>query len=220
MLQITPQARAGLTSAVSFAVGLIVAAALSSGTGDNPMTVEDVHSRSDQFWALTSVHGMPAEDYTSFAEMVKSADAVVVGQIVNVTKGREWVADAALIGDPNVGDRAMARFAKVTIEIEQIVGRSRYPLGKQVDMEVYLPREEDLPLLAANAPIERGIFALRNKGPKDSVEFYRLVNDDQGLIRDIGGSAHLLAHDLPVGFTELEGQAFSQVIREALEARE
>jgi hypothetical protein len=197
------------------------AAALSSGAGGgNPIIMEDAHSRSDNFWSLTAVDGMAAEDYATFAEMVKSADAVIVGQIVSVTKGRESVADAALIGDPDVGDRAMARFAKVTIEIEQIIGGSLYPLGRLIDMEVYLPREDTLPLLEASIPIERALFALRNKGPEDSIDFYRFVNDEQGLIRDFGGSAHLLAHDLPVGFTELEGQTFSQSIREAREARD
>jgi hypothetical protein len=162
---------------------------------------------------------MPAEDYPDLSSAVKAADAVVVGRIARVAKGREWVANEAIIGDPDVGDRAYARFAAATISVEEVIGGTSYELGGELTLELYLPRAETLAALLETVPTERALFVLRNKGPKDTIEAYRLVNDEQGLIRDLGGAGHLMAHDLPTGFTELEGKSFQSIISVAREAR-
>jgi hypothetical protein len=79
-------------------------------------------------------------------------------------------------------------------------------------------RPELLDQLETQTPTERAIFALRNKGPEDSLEFFRLVNDSQGLVREFDGRAHVTSIDTP-GFARLEGLPFDSVIEEFRAAR-
>lgn len=58
----------------------------------------------------------------------------------------------------------------------------------QVDLEIFLPSDGLIEELRASAPTERAVFFLRTKA--DAPRFFRLVNDNQGLIREFDGTSH------------------------------
>ncbi len=157
---------------------------------------------------------LAAEHYESLAVMAKSSDAVVLGRMTAVEAGRQWTANAHRPDDPLFGETAIARFATVTIEVERIIGEPAYPVDGTIDLEVFLPVDGLIPRLEANLPRERALFFLRNKGPTDSIAFFRLVNDDQGIVREFGGVSHTLGGDDPLA-VELDGVDFDELVAEA-----
>jgi hypothetical protein len=192
---------------VAFVLGALLATSIMSGR------LQDEHARSDLFWRLVSPNAMAAESYETPREMAAEADLVVVGKIEKVENGREWVANPDLLKDPIGVERAYARFALLTVRVEEVLGQSSFePSDGTVPVEVYLNTGEVLDQLLDLKPDGRAIFALRNKGSTDSTKYFRLVNDTQGLVREFGGKAHLSSADeLSSGFAELEGMPFSKV---------
>ena len=189
-----------------FVAGLVISSILTT-------TPEDLHERSDRFWALTRVRGMAAESFTDLGVMAKSADAVVVGRIVEIAKGREWVANPNEVDDPVFGESALARFATATILIEEVIGKTTYPVRDRIALEIFLPQDKLVPHLEDTLPLERSVFFLRNKGPEDSTDYYRLVNDEQGLVREFGGVSHTFGVENPM-LARIEGGPFSELLAE------
>jgi hypothetical protein len=73
--------------------------------------------------------------------------------------------------------------------------------------------------LEKSVPRERGMYFLRNKGPKDSVDFYRFTNDAQGLLREIDGRVRIAPHGETHFLTELDGVPFDVVLANVVGAR-
>ena len=92
---------------------------------------------------------MSAESNDTLEDLAQSADLVIVGTVQTVEQGREWVAIPAYIDDPLLSDQAYARFATVTLAVQQIVGPVRTPLPDRssVKLEAYLPRPGTLSIL-------------------------------------------------------------------------
>ena len=182
---------------------------------------DDTHARSDRFWSLPLVRGMSAELYGSLDDMALSADTVIVGRIVEVTAGRAWDAERDEGANGRAGDppTPMARFAEATIEIEQVIGGSTYDLGSGIRLEIFLPRDGMVPELQANLPRERALFFLRNKGPTDSTEHYRLVSSSQGLFREMQGVVHLPVSPEGAFVRQLEGLEFETLIARVVDLR-
>lgn len=156
---------------------------------------------------------MAAESFTDLGVMAKSADAVVVGRIVEIAKGREWVANPNEVDDPVFGESALARFATATILIEEVIGKTTYPVRDRIALEIFLPQDKLVPHLEDTLPLERSVFFLRNKGPEDSTDYYRLVNDEQGLVREFGGVSHTFGVENPM-LARIEGGPFSELLAE------
>jgi hypothetical protein len=203
-------------------VVFVVAVFLSTLASSAAATWQRVgHDRSDAFWSLVTPRGMAAEEYLAPAVMAASADLVVVGRVVSVERGREWVANPDLVNhpDPAAREGAFARFATVMVQVESTLGPSAFEAARAlVPVEVFLVRPEVLGELKTLASTERAIFVLRNKGPDDSVDFFRLVNDTQGLVREFDGKAHVMSGEV-ASFARLEGLPFTRVVEEFRAAR-
>lgn len=138
----------------------------------------------------------------------------------NMTHSSNWDGTAG-------GRRAVAchevyaRFGDVEVSIEQIVGSVEAPLPDRtrVNMEVFLVESEALAELRSNIPEERAIYFLRNKGPADSVDFYRLTNDEQGLLREFNGRVRIAPHGGTHFLTRLDGERFDEVLARVATAR-
>ena len=202
-----------LAGVTSFVLSFALAAGVIAGN--------QLVARSDRFWAVGAVRAMSAEHYESLEDQARSADLVVVGKVQSIEAGREWVAVPELVDDPLYGEYAIARFATVKISIETIVGPVRSPLPDHsvVDLEVFLPTADSLATLRENFPEERALYFLRNKGPKDSVDFYRFTNDEQGLLREFDGRIRTAPAGETHFLTRLNGMRFDEVLASVVDAR-
>lgn len=218
----------GAVAIAAFAIGLSVSLGVSRqptpeagerGTGPAPLS--GPVARSNLFWSAMTVNGMSAESYDSLETLAESADLVVVATVETVERGREWVAIPEYVDDPVLSDGAIARFATVTLSIEQIVGPVRTPLADRssVRLEAFLARADTLEIIQDNLPRERAIFFLRNKGQKDSVDFYRFTNDGQGLLRDFDGRVQIAPTGEDHFLTHLDGERFEDVLAKVIQAR-
>lgn len=195
----------------SLGVLLFAISLLLGGAGAAVVAGNHDHERSDRFWSLSHVRAMAAESYGSLAEMAVASDAVVVGRIREIAPGREWGANENEWLDPDLADPTMARFATALIEVEQVVGTPSVDLSAgTLALEVFLPRETLLEDLQATTPRERAIFFLRSKA--DAPAFFRLVNDNQGLVREFDGTSHVVGATDGSFLSEIDGLPFEQVI--------
>jgi hypothetical protein len=209
-------------AAASFGIGLGAALTVTrQPTAVAQQPGSDLVARSYRFWSAVAVRGMAAESYDSLEDLAQNADLVVVGTILSVDRGREWVAIPAYVDDPFLSDEAFARFATLTIAVQQIIGPVRTPLPdpSSVKLEAYLPRPGTMALLRENVPRERSIFFLRNKGKTDSVDFYRFTNDDQGLLRDFDGLVRISPTGEDHFLTHLDGERFEDILANVVKAR-
>jgi len=169
------------------------------------------HERSDRFWSLAQVRGMPAEWYDSLTSMALAADAIVVGRVGLVTQGREWRPNDAEWSEREPLDPLMARFANLTVETWDVIGTlPPRASASEIVIEMFLREADLLPMLQAAVPRERAVFFLRSKA--DAPEFFRLVNDEQGLIRDIGGESHVVGASDSRMLVEVNGLPFDQLL--------
>jgi len=184
---------------------------LAGGAASAALTGNGDHERSDRFWSLTHVQAMAAESYDSLTTMALASDAIVVGRIGAVAPGREWKANEAEWAEPQPADALMARFATVTIEIEQVIGTATADASAgTVQLEIFLPHDGLVPELRATAPRERAVFFLRTKA--DAPEFFRLVNDNQGLIRELAGTSHAMGATEGTFLAEIDGRPFEEML--------
>ncbi len=143
-------------------VGLLLAAACSTSQPSIP--------RSDtEFWAQLRISGLEAERFDTLADLVASADAVVVGEFASFGLSRTLEGDAA---------EDVVVYAKADLWIsETIAGRS---FGESVPLEFLLPvgpAEADgaIDALRAALPGGRLVVFLRDKGGEEA-GLFRVVN--------------------------------------------
>lgn len=156
---------------------------------------------------------MAAESYDSLSTMALASDAIVVGRIGAVDPGREWKANEDEWLEPEPSDALLVRFATLTIEVEEVIGTLTADASVgSIQLEVFLPRNSALEELRATAPGERAVFFLRTKA--DAPEFFRLVNDNQGLVREFDGKSHVVGATEGNFLGEIDGLPFEDFVAE------
>lgn len=189
-----------------FATSVLAGAAASAA-----LTESGDHERSDRFWSLTRVRAMAAESYDTLTQMTLASDAIVVGRISAIAPGREWKANEDEWLDPEAADALLARFATVTLEIQDVIGGAVADASAgTVELEIFLPHDGLVPQLEATLPRERAVFFLRTKA--DAPEFFRLVNDSQGLIREFEGTSHMVGAVEGTFLAEIDGRPFGELL--------
>jgi len=129
---------------------------------------------------------------------------LLTGVVLAKANEAEWA-------EPQPADALMARFATVTIEIEQVIGTATADASAgTVQLEIFLPHDGLVPELRATAPRERAVFFLRTKA--DAPEFFRLVNDNQGLIRELAGTSHAMGATEGTFLAEIDGRPFEEML--------
>lgn len=162
----------------------------------------------DDFWSVVRLSGT-GESYDSLAEVSKRADLIVIGRIVAIERGREWLAIPDLAGDRVYDDVAHARLAKATLKVERVVGGGS--LADPLEVEFSVITWDQLPLLQRSIPAERSLFFLHRKLPPDDSRYFRLLVLDDGVIRDVNGIAVPLSSDTIVG-GEVAGRDFDTLV--------
>jgi hypothetical protein len=174
--------------------------------------------QSRSFWNVAyGYSGIEAERYATIEEMADAADAIVLGQIVGVERGRTWVAEVA-----DDGAVASVMYADVEIRIEELVAGEVIQPGTSVVVEVMVHGDEGFAELARSLPDPRALFFLREKSgalerldaPPAEVEsaigLYRFVNSS-GAIYDRGGVAWIPATEEPL-IAAWDGKPFGEVL--------
>lgn len=196
----------------------LIAAALVVWTSASMAGVASTSQRdaSDRFWArVTPQSALEAEHYESLSDMTASADAVVLGRIVEVLPGR-------VFGNPAsypVG--AAASYATAIVEVTDVL--SGDPGARTLQLELLLPDAEVLADLQAALPRERAVYFLRNKGHEAALlglppnvqanerPFFRLVNT-RAVLRDIDGNVAAPVSADEGFLLELDGTPFSDLL--------
>ncbi len=167
----------GTVFAVSLTLGLVLG---------GPASNKSDSARADAFWGAVHVNAIEAPVPTTLDELMNDSDAVVIGRVIRVERGREWVAAVNL--EPAAADmavEAMARFATVTVAIESPLAGAK--LGTSVALEVFLPTPGSLEDLKAEIPQGRAMFFLHRKLDPGLDGVYRLVGEQASFFLDDGG---------------------------------
>jgi hypothetical protein len=153
--------------------------------------------------------------------MTTSADAVVVGRVVNISPGR-------VFGEP--GDQVI--YGNGALQIDRIVwDTQRSLLPDSINLEVMLPDAGVDAALRGSLPTSPGVYFLRNKGVSAAqagyaleaqlanAPYWRLVSS-QGLLENVAGSVE--APVVPAeegGFpSDLEGSSFQALLERVQQA--
>lgn len=167
------------------------------------------------YWALfTPQQAVAVERFASLAEMVASADLVVVARIKSLSPGREF------------GDEAdTVHYAAAELEIQRVLD-GVLPAGRVI-LELQLPHghgASDVPRYAREAPQSSAVFILRNKGTEaemfglgsNRVEreapYVRLITPG-AILAESGGKVVTAGTETPF-ITAKAGSDFSQVVEE------
>lgn len=168
-----------------------------------------------QFWASVFLEANEAERYESLAAMRDAADAVVVGHIASVTKGR-------IFGDP---PEDIVQYVTAVVEVERVLkGQVEEVAPNRIQLEIMVPGSASIDELVVATPASRSVYFLRHKGtelkalgaPIEIVAadqlYYRLVIL-RGVVWESGGQANVTDTGEPDFLTELGGQPMADVIR-------
>lgn len=168
-----------------------------------------------RFWTSLFLEAREAEHYDSLAAMRDASDAVVVGRITSVTKGR-------IFGDP---PDDVVQYVTAVVEVESVLkGQLKEVAPNRIQLEIMVPGAATLDDLVASTPVSRSVYFLRHKAselealgaPADVVAadqlFYRLVIL-RGVIWESADAAHGMDAGEPDFLTQLNGRAMNEVIR-------
>lgn len=168
-------------------LGVLFAVSITIGwTVGRSGTTKSDSAHADAFWGAVHVDAIEAPIPATLNDLVRDSDAVVIGRVVDVERGREWV--AALNLNPAAADmagEAVARFATVRVAIES--GLAGAKLGPSVALEVFLPTANSLETLRAEMPHGRAMFFLHRKVEPGLDDTYRLVAQSASFFLDVGG---------------------------------
>lgn len=186
---------------------------------DSLVGVADEAARSDRFWQMLDIRSVDAESFASLEQMAQAADVVAVARIWSVDVSR------------TIGKSYPLTLAAVRLEV--LSGIAGTADGKTIVLEMILPREDLLPLLRESLPAESSLYFLRDKfslvkdedlpAATKNLErgLYALVNDGQGVIRNIGGVARTspMADQDDSFLAEINGESFDDIVARAAGAR-
>jgi hypothetical protein len=165
-------------------------------------------------WEGAVVEAMELEGYTSLAEMARSADAVVRGQVVAVEPGR-------IFGEPT---GTQLHYAAATIRVEEVLaGGLPSRDADRVTLEIPLfDGPHQIAGLQDGLPWAETVFFLRSKAEsaRDAgmsreaqlaeTGYYRLVTMRALLVNEEGSAVPMT--DSPDFLAELEGIDFEEVV--------
>lgn len=180
-------------------IGIAVVAGAAFGLG-----TQRPHN-SDDFWRAVAFEGVMAENFESLKEMANSSDVVVTGHLLKLEESRSWVAL------PELGDDGVAFYAKASVRVDEVLaGAYAADSAGNLGVEIFLTDWRKLPDLAGSMPTEQVLLLLRRQ-PDTKLPLYRIVNIQQGYLRDVGRV------ETPIGVTEpwlldLDGRAFADVV--------
>jgi hypothetical protein len=210
--------RVGTSSRAAIVTVVVVASVLGIAAGTAIGQPQADASRSDRFWQALYVRASQAEHYDGLEEMARSADVVVVGRIERIGVGR------------TIGVSYPITLAELTVVVDVAVKGAES--GDRLALEMILPRPDRIGALQDSIPSERALFFLRDKYQlvkgEDLTEEekarergrFAFVNDQQGIIRDLAGTARVLpGAALEDQFpAPLDGEDFKTVLQRASEA--
>lgn len=164
-----------------------------------------------EFWGYVVPGGENVERYDSLLAMTTKADAVVVGTVTSIRTDPQRYQSLDLQG---------ALYATLTLSVETVLaGKVNQAAPHQLNLAIFMADPRQYARFAAGLPTELAIFFLRNglvasmaakQSPLPDDAIYYSVVSDQGLIRDVDGSA------VPVGndpfLVALQGQPFDAVV--------
>jgi hypothetical protein len=125
--------------------------------------------------------------------------------------------------DATAGEMGIARYIDVEIAVEQVV-KSHRPVEKTVTFEIFLRSAAAARAAVADASLDRGVFFLRNKGVEAErlglepaaidahKALYRLVNQSQGVLREIDGKVAVHPGVTVSFLSDLAGTSFESLV--------
>jgi hypothetical protein len=179
------------------------------------------HQVSDTFGALTKLNGDSVEAFKSLEAIAESADTVVVGRVVATGPSRSF---RAMETDAEV-DTAWYAYVDVATDWSS-------PPIDMVRVEVFFPVKAQYDrFLRAELSSEPAMYFLRNKEQAALVAgwsteaaaaespYLMLVNQEQALLRNIGGRVHIVdlgSKDFPA---PLNGTSFEDLVNQVKSIR-
>jgi hypothetical protein len=187
--------------------------------------VASTRQASEDWWRHFSIRGSEVEQYGDLETMVRSSDAVVIGTITRVAKGRVFGAR----NDTSTAYETQVQYAAVTVSVRDLPAGDLSASDRQELTLELIAGTPSFDLSVLQLPAEDTIFFLRNKGQEarrlglsvaaitEEEHFYRLV---------IGSAALRIFNDrvAPVFPTDdsflmaLDGSPFASVRRRITEA--
>ncbi len=89
------------------------------------------------------------EAYASLPELVRAADAVVLGQVISAEKGRSF---------------GGCGYTSAILRVDEVLAGTVPPQSSMVTLEYFGGCGPEIPQLGREIPADRGVFFLRNKG--------------------------------------------------------
>lgn len=179
-----------------------------------PAPGSTIHATSDRFWSLARLNADEVESFVSLESMTESVDLIVIGHIVATSPSRSF---RAMEADAEIDT---AWYASV-----QVVADWSSSTVVEPTFEVFFPTKFHYEVfLAAATPGETAIFFLRNKevaalaagwpkadASKES-QYFMLANQEQALLRDLGGKVHVVDTESRDFTSALEGTSFEGLV--------
>lgn len=197
------------------AIALIALAILASLVAYPLIAITSPVPPSD-FWGSVGSAYDEVEHFTSVAGMAHASDAVVLGTIENIEKGR-------VFGDE--GDSVT--YAAATVRISRLLsGSLPEEYSQRLILEIMLPMDTPLEVVKGLLPENRSVFFLRSKAvdaarygytpqvQADEHPYYRLVVQ-RGVISEVQGLATAPGWTDSADFmSDIEGRPFEEIVSE------
>lgn len=135
--------------------------------------------RSD-FWAALFVQAT-YQTYDTAEEAIKASDAVILGQIVDVSLSREVQAI------PDWGIDGILTFATVEVRVDRVLaGQIEVSEQGNVTWEAFVPTPNDLERMKSSVPTEPVLLLVSKKTTPKETLFYDLLNPESYFVNDGG----------------------------------
>ncbi|MBA3779975.1 MAG: hypothetical protein H0X16_11895 [Chloroflexi bacterium] len=186
------------------------------------------HDRSDRFWGTLSFQTPSGVAFESLEGLSEYSDAVVLGRIVGIDKGRVFGELEPEAPDPEEG---RVHYLTARLDVERLLRGELVPGSeRQLKLELPMPNEDKFQELAANAPSERGVYFLFNAGHSAAQnnlskqrqeadrEYYALVAVG-AQAREMDGKVHGLGNPDLDFLEQYEGDAFGGFVEQVAALR-
>jgi hypothetical protein len=189
-----------VTLAALIGAALVTSAILTMEAGNQSRARAEAES--DRFWSRFAVNGIYGERFDSLHDMALSADAVVVGSIVEARPGRV-VRDLEAEAAGATPEEAATYFANVVIEVKANLAGPAQP-GARLVVEFLVGSRGAIPGSAEGVPKELAVFVLRDKlvmaerygwseeQKKEAAVGLYVLETPETVFRDLNGKARVL----------------------------
>lgn len=133
-----------------------------------------------EFWAALFVQAT-YQTYDTAEEAIKASDAVILGQIVDVSLSREVEAI------PEWGVDGILTFAAVEVRVDRVLA-GQIEVGDEGNMtwEAFVPTPNDLELMKSSVPTEPVLLLVSKKTTPKATVLYDLLNPESYFVNDGG----------------------------------